>query len=113
MFTALHEPPAFVVWNTPPVAVPAYTVEVVVGLAALAIGISVDDTLHLLFHYQGERRRGAGREAALGAALRVTGAPVILTTTCLVLGFLLCLDASMMPVWRTGMYLTTAIAAPN
>lgn len=78
-------------------------------LSALAIGISVDDTLHLLFHYQRGRRAGLEKEAALAASLRISGAPVILTTACLVVGFLLCLDASMMPVWRTGVYLTSAL----
>ncbi len=78
-------------------------------LAALTIGISVDDTLHLLYHYVHARKGGEAAPEAIYRSLRHCGSALVLTTLCLTLGFIICLDGTTKPVWRTGAFLTPAI----
>lgn len=78
-------------------------------LAALTIGISVDDSLHLLYHYRRNRRRRGRVQASLEAAYLACGVPVLLTSACLMAGFILCVGADMIPIMQTGFFLTFAI----
>ncbi len=55
---------------------------------AVALGIAVDDTIHLLTRYRRERERGRGPRPSVFAAIRWTGRPVVLTSTVLFFGFL-------------------------
>jgi len=56
-------------------------------VASLAIGVGVDDTVHLLSHWTHGRRRGRSAPAALEEALRVSLAPLVLSTTVVSLSF--------------------------
>ncbi|HVR36894.1 MAG TPA: MMPL family transporter, partial [Methylomirabilota bacterium] len=49
---------------------------VTVMLAAVAMGIAVDDSVHLVTHWRGMRRAGADSMAALAGALAVKGRPI-------------------------------------
>lgn len=81
------------------------------SMAALSIGISVDDTLHLLYHYGRARRRRPPEtpQQALQSAFQKCGAPVLVTSCCLVLGFGLCVQASLLPIVQTGLFLTLSV----
>lgn len=61
--------------------VPLNSVTVMVG--ALALGVAVDDTVHLLTHWQRPRRAGLPPREALVAALAVKGPPIIWTSVVL------------------------------
>ena len=61
--------------------VPLNSVTVMVG--ALALGVAVDDTVHLLTHWQRARRAGLPPRAALVAALAVKGPPIVWTSVVL------------------------------
>jgi len=84
-------------------------------IAAVALGLAVDDTLHALGYF---RRALYGRRGAAAAAVRALGrgAPaLILTTGLLVAGFGVCALSSFLPVARfgalTGLALLAALAA--
>lgn len=55
---------------------------------AVALGLAVDDTIHVLTRYLRERRAGTANVDAVAAAVRWTGRPVILTSVVLFVGFL-------------------------
>jgi predicted RND superfamily exporter protein len=58
-----------------------------VFLGSLALGIAVDDTLHVIAAFEQQRRSGRDPGAALEAALRETLPPVVYTSAILALGF--------------------------
>jgi predicted RND superfamily exporter protein len=55
---------------------------------AVALGIAVDDTIHMITRYRRERAGGAGPADAAERAVRRTGRPVVLTSIVLLAGFL-------------------------
>ena len=57
-------------------------------IAALALGIAVDDTIHYLTRFQRELKRTYSEEKAMREALILTGKPITYTTITLCLGFL-------------------------
>ncbi|HPG24284.1 MAG TPA: MMPL family transporter, partial [Myxococcota bacterium] len=59
-----------------------------VGIAAIALGISVDDTIHLMARFRHEFQVHGRYEKALEAAMSDVGRALILTSVALVLGFL-------------------------
>ncbi|MEZ4266780.1 MAG: efflux RND transporter permease subunit [Myxococcota bacterium] len=71
-------------------------------IASIAIGIAVDDTIHLLHHFEAHLDRGASVEAALLAARRDAGRAVVATSLLLMLGFFIFAGAEIEPVRRFG-----------
>ena len=78
-------------------------------LAAVVIGIGVDDAIHLLAHYKARREEGDDPHAAIAAALQHTGRAIVTTSVALALGFL----TLMMSAWQTvasfGFFVAIAI----
>lgn len=56
-------------------------------VAIIAIGISVDDTIHFLFRYRFERERTNDVEIALDRTFHFSGRAIIITSIILVVGF--------------------------
>jgi uncharacterized protein len=56
-------------------------------IAAIALGIGVDDTIHFLSHYNMEIRKTRDEKEASLSTLRMIGRPMIFTTVTLTLGF--------------------------
>ena len=59
----------------------------VVLVAAIVLGVCVDDTTHILWKYSTARKEGKSVDASLRYAFRVSGSAVNATTVILVLGF--------------------------
>ena len=78
-------------------------------IAAIIVGIGVDDAVHLLSSYKSERDKGARSSAAMKNALLLTGRAITTTSLALSLGFL----ALMMSDWATiasfGFFVAVAI----
>ena len=66
-------------------------------IAAVVIGIGVDDAVHILAQYKARRDEGLDAHAAMQAALHHTGRAVVTTSVALALGFL----TLMMSAWQT------------
>ncbi len=66
-------------------------------IAAVVIGIGVDDSMHVLAHYKKRRDAGDNSHNAMRAALRHSGRAVVTTSGALALGFL----TLMMSAWQT------------
>jgi predicted RND superfamily exporter protein len=78
-------------------------------VAPIAIGIAVDDTIHLLNHYGLQRRGGLGSLAAIQAGMRTVGRPVITTSAALSLGFLTMLVSDFQSVENVGLLSALAV----
>lgn len=57
-------------------------------IGCMALGVAIDDTVHLLARYRAERGAGASATEALHATVRRVGRPVVITSVMLCLGFL-------------------------
>ncbi|MEP0546333.1 MAG: MMPL family transporter [Rhodothermales bacterium] len=77
-------------------------------VAAILLGVAVDDTIHLLYHVRGARATAGTREALFSAA-RGAGRAVVLTSLILAVGFSVLMLASVSTVFYFG--LLTAVAA--
>jgi hypothetical protein len=56
-------------------------------IGSVALGITIDDTVHTLARYREERRLGLGPEAAVQETARFVGRAVLITAAMLALGF--------------------------
>ena len=57
---------------------------ITIMVAAIALGVAVDDTIHFITHWRDERQAGASPAEATRSALRVKGRPIVATTIILV-----------------------------
>ena len=72
-------------------------------VAAITIGIGVDDTLHLLVQYNRELKSLKDEKKALEKALRTVILPIIVTSIGLAAGFFVLSFSSFLPVQQFGM----------
>ena len=80
-------------------------------IAAVAMGIAVDDTVHFLTRFRHEFRIRGRYEEALQAAMLDVGRAITITSITLVCGFLVLLLSSMASVSNQGILLAGTIAA--
>jgi predicted RND superfamily exporter protein len=59
----------------------------VVVIFAIALGLIVDDTIHLMVRYREQLDDGDRPHAAMAEAVRTTGLAVVVTSVCLAIGF--------------------------
>jgi predicted RND superfamily exporter protein len=78
---------------------------------AVALGIAVDDTIHVLIRFRREQREGRTDREASAAAVRYTGRPVVLSSIILVSGFLTYLIAGFVATRQFGIISAVTIAA--
>jgi predicted RND superfamily exporter protein len=79
-------------------------------VAPVALGIAVDDTMHLVTRYRHEFLRCGDYVEALRASLKDVGRALFITSVVLVLGFLVNLFASLAGQAHFGALLATTIA---
>ncbi len=82
-----------------------------VMVAPIAIGISVDDTIHLLHIYTRERRSGADSVTAIRVATQTVGRAVVTTSCALALGFSTMTASRFQSVSNIGLLSAAAILA--
>ncbi len=58
-----------------------------IAVLPLLLGVGIDDAIHMLHRYDGERRAGSSGEAAIDTAVTRTGRALLLTTLTTVVGF--------------------------
>lgn len=76
---------------------------------SVAIGVSVDSTIHAFARLLEEERRGLKRRAAILRAARSTGRAIVVSTTTLVLGFGVLLFSGFVPVRHFGELIAAAL----
>jgi len=84
-------------------------------IACVAIGISVDDTVHYLIDYQRRMRRGRGRREAARESIQAIGRPMVYTSVTLFFGFMILALSKFQMIsavgFLTGMTMITALGA--
>lgn len=81
-------------------------------IAAMAIGIAIDDTIHYLATFSGELRKSGDQATAMLSATHLVGVPMVVTSVSLALGFLVVCLSNFQPVRDFGLMasITMAIA---
>ncbi len=79
-------------------------------IASVAIGISVDDTIHHVMRYQTEFRRSGSYERALHASMADVGRALFITSAVLVVGFLMLAFSRLDTMLMFGSLLAITIA---
>lgn len=82
-----------------------------VTIAAIVLGMAVDDSIFMLDGFRRARARGLGEQAAIRAAAREAGASMVLSTLVLALGFLACAFADIKSVVWFGVLLSLAMTS--
>jgi predicted RND superfamily exporter protein len=78
-------------------------------IAAVVLGIAVDDSIHLLHCYRRERASGQQRDEAMRRALLKTGRPIATTSFALALGFMTLTASAWGTVSSFGFFVSLAI----
>jgi uncharacterized protein len=71
-------------------------------IAAIALGIAVDSTVHYMARLNLELKGESDQEAAISRAVRTVGVPIVYTTVALFLGFLTFAFSSFVPIQNFG-----------
>ena len=80
-------------------------------IAAIALGIAVDSTIHYMARLNQELRGETDQVAALVRTLRTVGVPIVYTTVALFLGFLTFAFSSFVPIQNFGILTAFTMAA--
>jgi predicted RND superfamily exporter protein len=75
-------------------------------IAAISLGIAVDDTIHFLWAYRERRGKGESEVQALDGAIRGVGRPLVLTSLVLMGGFLTMTLSSYLPLVFLGIFVS-------
>jgi predicted RND superfamily exporter protein len=78
-------------------------------IASVAIGISVDDTIHHVSRFDMEFRRTGSYERALHLAMTEVGRPLVITSVVLVAGFLVFSFSRLDSIQTFGLLLSSTI----
>ncbi|MGF1545528.1 MAG: RND family transporter [Parvularculaceae bacterium] len=80
-------------------------------VAALSLGIIVDDTIHLIWRYREARQRGLDPEASARAMFAAVGEPMLISTIALVAGFLVLAASGFRITNSTGLLTAGTVGA--
>ncbi|MEO1526896.1 MAG: MMPL family transporter [Planctomycetota bacterium] len=78
-------------------------------IAAVSVGLSIDGSVHLLMAYRGRLDRGRSKSEAAWSAAGNIGAPVMLATGALVVGFSVLSTSDFIPTATFGMLVAWAL----
>ncbi|MCA8967798.1 MAG: MMPL family transporter, partial [Planctomycetes bacterium] len=76
----------------------------------VALGLMVDDTIHLAARYDEERRHGLSPRDAVLCALRTAGRPVVVTTLVLLVGFVTILGSGFKGTFTFGLLVDLSLS---
>jgi predicted RND superfamily exporter protein len=82
-----------------------------VMLSSIMIGVGVDYTIHFLWRYRTERRSGREPSEAIRITLTTTGRGIIFNAISVIIGFIVVLLSSFMPVQFLGFLVVVSIGA--
>jgi uncharacterized protein len=80
-------------------------------IADIAIGIAVDDTIHLMSRYNLEMKRLNNEVAAIKTTIRAETRPVLITTISLMFGFLILTQSEFIPTIQFGFLSAMVVVA--
>ena len=78
-------------------------------LSSIMIGVGVDYTIHFLWRYREERRRGPDPVTAMVKTLTTTGRGIVFNALSVMVGFLVTFGSSFLPVRYSGFLIVVSI----
>ncbi|MGD9346452.1 MAG: MMPL family transporter [Candidatus Aminicenantes bacterium] len=78
-------------------------------LSSIMIGVGVDYTIHFLWRYREERRRGLGEKESVRKTLTTTGRGIVFNAFSVVIGFIVLIVSGFMPVRFFGFLVVISI----
>jgi len=78
-------------------------------IACIAVGLGVDDTIHLVSRYNTELKEAIDTEESIRRAVRGVGKPVIYSSTTLFFGFIIIAGSDFMPIRQFGILTSMVI----
>lgn len=82
-----------------------------VPLAAIALGLAIDDTIHFLSRFRLELRKDGNYPAAIERTLTSAGKPIVITSVILTLGFLIFLFSDFQYTRNLGMLISFTMSS--
>lgn len=80
-----------------------------VMIAALSIGIGIDDSIHFILHYKKNINKGLDKKEAILHTLTYTARPILFTSLALILGFIVFLLSSFRPIAFFGLLIAISM----
>ena len=80
-------------------------------IAAIVLGVSIDDTIHFLYHWREAEREGMSWDEALDHTYTHAGVAAVITSALLVVGFPVLMLAEVKTVFYFGLLTTIAAIA--
>ena len=81
-----------------------------VAVLPLLLGVGIDDAIHMLHRYEGERREGREGGRAIRTSITRTGRALLLTTVTTIVGFSSLILSGSPPIQRFGLLASFAMA---
>jgi predicted RND superfamily exporter protein len=78
-------------------------------IASIAIGLSVDDTIHYLFRYNNEFKKDLDKDRALKDTLLTVGRPMVATTVTITCGFAILMFSHFKPTGLFGLLMVVTM----
>jgi len=78
-------------------------------LSSIMIGIGIDYTIHFLFRFRTEIRKGLGDEEAIVKTLSTTGQGIIINGFSVMVGFAVCMLSTFIPIFFFGWLISVSI----
>lgn len=73
-------------------------------IGSIAIGLSVDDTVHFMYHYKQYREQGLDNQQAIESTLHSSGRAMLITSIVLACGFFIFMASSMNNLFFFGLF---------
>ena len=80
-------------------------------IASIAIGLSVDDTIHYVFRFNRELKKDLSRRQAMSRTTAAVGKPIVFTSLTVGLGFSVLLFSSFIPTIIFGFLMVVTVAS--
>ena len=80
-------------------------------IASIAIGLSVDDTIHYVFRFNQELKKDLSRRQAMARTTMAVGKPIVFTSLTIGLGFSVLLFSSFVPTMIFGLLMLITVAS--
>lgn len=80
-------------------------------VAAIVLGVAIDDTIHFLHHWHDAEKAGSSWEEAMAHTFRCAGLPAVITTVFLLVGYPVLMLANVKTVFYFGLLTTVAALA--